>query len=282
MASLFRWKKRAGQSLYDFFKERSTKLHRWMHIFEYKAIHAVFLEAVYVAVYDEAEAAPELRAIRSDRGWSSWEAIKEFPTQKRAREKAAVHERHGPHVTFDTIFRQTLGDGWRGLLDAAGDKKTWAVGKTDFVKRACAKLRLPKPYPMVGKKRNKGEAEEQRNEAWEPSPAEQEKAFEAATLLWDSLFKGDREIEIITDNETVAGLLNVEINISNKRYAPVIHRVRGETSKLFGPFFRHKAGFLAPFDWRPRELITAPDYVCKFILAKKADWKREETSLEAI
>ena len=53
---------------------------------------------------------------------------------------------------------------------------------------------------------------------------------------------------------------------------------------LFETTFETKAGFLNPVEWRPREYNSPPDVVCNWVLAKRADIVKLETSdaIEAV
>ena len=61
------------------------------------------------------------------------------------------------------------------------------------------------------------------------------------------------QLEFVVDNETLAGLANVELSLSTATYQQSIGRIRHCLRRVFTKTFAPKAGYLNPVEWRPRE-----------------------------
>ena len=125
-------------------------------------------------------------------------------------------------------------------------------------------LGLPAPYP--GDKRSSGLA---------PSgdaPAEKTLAL-PRLLRRDTLWlrEGPPQLEFVVDNETLAGLANIEMISCNVFYDQHVRRIRDGLKHAFANHFAPKAGYLNPVKWRPREFNTPPDTVCNWVLARQSD-----------
>ena len=82
---------------------------------------------------------------------------------------------------------------------------------------------------------------------------------------------GKPQFEFVVDNETVAGLMNLERRVDNPFYEPMVARMRQSIFDMFSKCFECKAGYLSCHDWRPRELNKQADAVCNWVLDDRAD-----------
>ena len=74
------------------------------------------------------------------------------------------------------------------------------------------------------------------------------------------------QLEFVVDNETVAGLMNVEVRVENEFYEPMIAGMRQNLFVAFPGSFDYKGGYLSCHDWRPREYNKQADAVCNWVL----------------
>ena len=74
------------------------------------------------------------------------------------------------------------------------------------------------------------------------------------------------QLEFVVDNETVAGLMNAEIQIRNEHYESIIARMRQNLFTAFSDSFDYKGGYFSCHDWRPREYNQQADAVCNWVL----------------
>ena len=85
----------------------------------------------------------------------------------------------------------------------------------------------------------------------------------------DSLFDCDTErpqLEFVVDNSAVAGLANGTLAINSDLHAKSISNIRRHTCRIYRRH-DHKALYMDPVDWRPREWNTGADYLANYALA---------------
>ena len=79
------------------------------------------------------------------------------------------------------------------------------------------------------------------------------------------------QLEFVVDNETLAGLANLELKSDCVLYDHLVQHIQEGLGDLLTHYFVPKASFLNPVEWRPREFNTPPDTVCNWVLSRKAD-----------
>ena len=92
LSTAFRFHRGQEEYIMNYNKRVDCKLKKqFVGFFPYKPIHSCILERVYKRMWHERTSAPEIRAIRADRGPRLWEAVKDFPANRGGPRKAKLH-----------------------------------------------------------------------------------------------------------------------------------------------------------------------------------------------
>jgi hypothetical protein len=231
----FRMKPKPDEGRMLYFKRTALRLEQWMSHCRYKQIHVAILERVFAQVWHERTVATLLAAIRSDRDLNVWEGVKDLPGAKRKREDGIVHSRTGPQQQFSTLFAAVWDVHWRHRLEQCADLIEWRSMKRAFVVQACDVFKLPKPfegYLTISERPTKARMVSTEGHHVMPT---------LRPLKRDGLWLHNSErpqLEFIVDNETVAGLMNLEARVENQFYAPMVARMRQNVCDVFFPPFR--------------------------------------------
>lgn len=205
-----------------------------------RSFHAHVLERLYTQVWHERTVAGTLMLVRTDRGELHWGAVRDISSQKRRRLEGPVHARSGPYLDFDNIFSMVWGCDWRNHLLSCPDYTTWKQGRRGFVEKCCLLHGLPAPYPgtpSMGLQVDAGRMDAEKD------------TIPREMTLPKTLFKhsmwlttGPTKLEFIVDNETLAGLANLELAVSNPVHYRQVCNIRSGLKGLFSGGFRGKSG----------------------------------------
>ena len=94
--------------------------------------------------------------------------------------------------------------------------------------------------------------------------------------LWCEFVPGP-QLEFVVDNQSLADLANIHAKVTNDFYRPSVDRIRTNIQRAFAGYFSHKAGYLDPVDWRPREFNCSADLVADCAIASKMGYQHAAT-----
>ena len=77
------------------------------------------------------------------------------------------------------------------------------------------------------------------------------------------------QTEFVVDSQSVPGLGNATLAVTNSQYEENVKRIRVNVWKIFGRRCDYKAGFVDPIDWRPREWNVGADHLVKYAIAER-------------
>ena len=200
-----------------------------------------------------------LQVIRESKSELWWASLKDLPF--RARQTAgAVHGRQGPTVSFETVFVQLLGEGWRADRDQHASAQSWKTRCKEYSSRLCEMWHLP-PTAGRGTTALSLTSLGQASLASELAPTFAEQPHPSDDLWGEGLHC----FSFISDSQIAVNILNGKALLRDHTHAPIYRRITTRIGALLAAGLVPPRPWDDPFQWRPRAYNKQADALCNLV-----------------